>query len=95
MMRRAIALTSFTAGYVLGARAGRERYEQIRATVLGIKNDPHVQEFADEAAGFAKQHGSALTDKVAHKVTGHHLGNHVDESAMPQPGAPTEVGLHL
>ena len=44
MIKRAIALTSFGAGYVLGARAGRERYEQIRKAVLRIKDDPHVQQ---------------------------------------------------
>lgn len=64
MIKKAIALSAFAVGYVLGARAGRERYDQIRALVLGIKNDPHVQQLAGEAAGFAKEHGSALADKV-------------------------------
>lgn len=56
MFKKALALTSFGAGYVLGARAGRERYEQIRNLVLRIKDDPHVQHGLDEAAEFAKQH---------------------------------------
>jgi len=55
-MKKALALTSFGAGYVLGARAGRERYEQIRKIALRIKDDPHVQQGLDEAAEFAKQH---------------------------------------
>ena len=56
MFKKALALTSFGAGYVLGAHAGRERYEQIRNIVLRIKDDPHVQHGLDEAAEFAKQH---------------------------------------
>jgi hypothetical protein len=43
VFKKALALTSFSAGYVLGAHAGRERYEQIRKVVLRIKDDPHVQ----------------------------------------------------
>jgi hypothetical protein len=64
MIKKVIALTSFGAGYVLGAHAGRERYEQIRRLALGVKNDPHVQDLAGEAAEFAKEHGAALVDKV-------------------------------
>jgi hypothetical protein len=95
MIKKAIALTSFAAGYVAGAAAGRERYEQIRRTVLGIKNDPHVQEFAGEAAEFAKEHGSALTDKVAHKVTGHN-GSPPEASVSAQQSPPGPDGsLHL
>jgi hypothetical protein len=69
MMKRLIALTAFGAGYVAGAAAGRERYEQIRKVALNIKDDPHVQDLAGQAAEFTKEHGSALTDKVAEKVT--------------------------
>ncbi|MFL6062993.1 MAG: hypothetical protein ACJ72E_17325 [Marmoricola sp.] len=69
MMKRLIALTAFGAGYVAGAAAGRERYEQIRRTALRIKEDPHVQDVAGQAAEFTKEHGSALVDKVAEKVT--------------------------
>lgn len=64
MIKKAIALTSFTAGYVLGAKAGRERYEQIRTAFLGVKNDPHVQEVAEEAVGIAKEVGVGIGDKV-------------------------------
>ena len=32
----------FVAGYVLGTRAGRQRYEQISETVRKVKEDPTV-----------------------------------------------------
>ena len=39
-------LAGFGAGYVLGARAGRERYEQIRRTWNSAKDDPRLQSIA-------------------------------------------------
>ncbi|MFI7125202.1 YtxH domain-containing protein [Nonomuraea sp. NPDC050153] len=33
-------------GYVLGSRAGRERYEQLRRTAQRVADNPRVQEFA-------------------------------------------------
>lgn len=35
---------AFAAGYVLGAKAGRERYEEIRSAFVRFTSDPHVQE---------------------------------------------------
>jgi hypothetical protein len=39
-------LAGFGAGYVLGARAGRERYEQIRRAYEHAKDDPRLQGIA-------------------------------------------------
>ena len=67
-MKKALALTSFAAGYVLGAKAGRERYEQIRTAFLRVKDDPNVREKVHEAAEFGKEQGAALADKAIHAV---------------------------
>lgn len=67
MIRKALVITSFAAGYVLGAKAGRERYLQIRSLFIRVKNDPHVREKVHEAVEFAHEHGSALTDKALHR----------------------------
>jgi hypothetical protein len=64
MMKRLIALTSFGAGYVLGARAGRERYEQIRSLTMRVKNDPRVQAKAHQAAEVAREQAPVVKDKV-------------------------------
>jgi hypothetical protein len=50
MVKKAIAVTAFASGYVLGARAGRDRYEQIRQFVLRIKADALVAEALTEVA---------------------------------------------
>lgn len=35
---------AFALGYVLGAKAGHERYEQIRSAFAKVMGDPRVQE---------------------------------------------------
>ncbi len=42
-------LLGFGAGYVLGARAGKERYEQIRRAWSQAKDDPRLQSVAGMA----------------------------------------------
>jgi hypothetical protein len=39
------------AGYVLGARAGRERYEQIKRLAVQTRKHPAVAQLADQAGG--------------------------------------------
>jgi hypothetical protein len=57
-------LIAFALGYVLGAQAGRERYEQIRGTVNKVKNDPRVQERTQHAVDVAKHQAPIVADKV-------------------------------
>ena len=64
-MKKLVALTSFAAGYVLGAKAGRERYEQIRRLALRIKDDPRVQETAHSAADKAREQAPIVGHKLA------------------------------
>jgi hypothetical protein len=52
-------------GYVLGTRAGRERYEQIRAGAMKVWNDPRVQEQFSTVEEFVK----AKAPDVAEKAT--------------------------
>lgn len=42
-------LVGFGAGYVLGTKAGRERYEEIRATWNQIMGNPRVQRTLDRS----------------------------------------------
>jgi hypothetical protein len=48
------------AGYVLGARAGRERYEQIKNWMGGMAQSDRVQTFTDK--------GKAVADLTAERV---------------------------
>lgn len=57
------------AGYVLGARAGKERYAQIKRGAAALWANPKVQSTVDDlegkAATTAKSGGAQLSGKVA------------------------------
>ncbi|AXT85150.1 hypothetical protein C6I20_08105 [Aeromicrobium sp. A1-2] len=43
-IKKLTILAAFGGGYILGAKAGRERYEQIRNAATQVKQDPRVQQ---------------------------------------------------
>ena len=53
-------VVGLTAGYVLGARAGRQRYEQIKDAYLRVYNTPAVQKQVDKVAELGKSAAFAL-----------------------------------
>ena len=59
-------------GYVLGARAGRERYDQIRAGAAKVRRFPVVARPLDAAgqkvSDIVRAGGEQVTDKVADAV---------------------------
>ncbi len=98
-MRKLTLLIAFGLGYVLGARAGRERYTQIMGTVDKVRQDPRVQEKAHQVADTARQHAPAVADKVTSaataataaakdKVTGSSNGSEPHFMAGPQGDLP-------
>jgi len=64
-MKKLLILVAGGIGYVLGTKAGRERYEQMRNTVNKVKDDPRVQEKAHQAADLAKEKAPVVKDKIA------------------------------
>ena len=64
-MKKLTLLIAGGIGYVLGTRAGRERYEQIKKAATRVKDDPRVQEKASQAADLAKEKAPIVKDKVA------------------------------
>ena len=57
-------IAGFGAGYVLGAKAGRERYEQIRRAYQHAKDDPRLQ----SAAGMAQARADAAVSSVKNRI---------------------------
>ena len=57
-------LAGFGAGYVLGSKAGRERYEQIRRGWEQAKDDPRLQSIAGVAQAKADDALSSLRTKM-------------------------------
>jgi hypothetical protein len=77
------------AGYVLGARSGRERYDQIADKAREILHHPRVQETADQAqqvmqekAGQARQ---VMQEKMG-STTSSNGGGTIDETASTDAG---------
>lgn len=72
MRGKAGLVIGLAAGYVLGTRAGRERYEQIKAQVDKVWNLDPVQEQVVKVTDFAKSTAMALPSTLwdsAVKVT--------------------------
>jgi hypothetical protein len=65
MRGKIMLLTGGAVGYVLGTRAGRERYEQIATQARNLWNNPKVQEKAAQAQDLAKDKVPVIKDKVA------------------------------
>ncbi len=77
MKGKILFLTGLGLGYVLGTRAGRERYEQIKTAVGRLWNDPRVQHQVDNVEAFVKDKAPDLAEfvtdgakKVAAQVAG-------------------------
>ena len=67
-MKKLLVLVAGGIGYVLGTKAGRQRYEQIRGTFNKVKDDPRVQEKAHHAADLAKEKVTHAADAASAKV---------------------------
>ncbi|UUU34087.1 YtxH domain-containing protein [Streptomyces sp. CA-210063] len=62
-------------GYVLGTRAGRERYEQLKKSAQQVAQNPAVRNTAESAA----QQGRVFAGKAYHVVS-ERVGDHVPDS---------------
>jgi hypothetical protein len=63
-MKKLTLLLAVGIGYVLGARAGRARYDQIKKLAFKVKEDPRVQSAASTVADTARQQAPVVADKV-------------------------------
>ncbi len=64
-MGKATLVVGLAAGYVLGTRDGRERYEQIKTQANRLVQDPRVQRKASRAQDLAKEKAPQARAKVA------------------------------
>lgn len=76
-------------GYVLGTRAGRERYDQIVAQARGLWENPRVQEAASRAPSQAQRAASAASSKLGGQ---HRDGSDVTPPSETYPNAGSSPG---
>ncbi|GAA3847114.1 YtxH domain-containing protein [Streptomyces phyllanthi] len=65
MRYRLTFIAGLALGYVLGTRAGRERYEQLKKSARQVAENPAVRNTAESAA----QQGRAFAGKAYHVVS--------------------------
>lgn len=62
------AALGLAAGYVLGSRAGRDRYEKIKSTARGVWKDPRVRDKVQAAEEVVKEKAQSAAETVKDKA---------------------------
>lgn len=68
MKGKILLLTGLAVGYVLGTRAGRERYEEIKTAANKLWSDPRVQKPVKQAEEFVKENVKQAEEFVKDKA---------------------------
>lgn len=68
MRYRVIFVAGVAVGFVLGARAGRERYEQIKRLARKAADNPSVQQAAAAAQAQATEFARTARERVTEQV---------------------------
>jgi hypothetical protein len=63
-----VAAGAAAVGYVLGTKAGRAQFEQLKAKADEFAHDPRVRSGVSSIAGEVKNHADKLPDPVAGAV---------------------------
>jgi hypothetical protein len=77
MRGKLMFISGLAAGFVLGSRAGREKYEEIRANAKKVWEHPTVQ----EAAGVAQAQANKLYSEGKDKLNQSKLGEKLHTSS--------------
>jgi len=81
-------------GYVLGTRAGREKYDQMKSAALRLWNDPRVQKRVDDAGDFVKDKAPEVAEFLADgakKVVSQVSGSKAPTAAPAKPATRTST----
>lgn len=96
-MSKITIAVAFGAGYGLGARAGRERYREIKGRASAVWQSDTVQEQASKAQDLAKDQASkaaeAAKDKLPSRLGGK-VDGHCGDAANRDRGAVEAAGSH-
>lgn len=89
-MRRMTFVTGFSLGYLLGAKAGRQRYEQIMRQLRRLAGQPVVHDAATAVKDEAIDLLSAAKGKVSTKIGGSEVTTESRDYAVTgHPYSPT------
>lgn len=85
-MSKLVILAAGAAGYVLGAKAGRKRYDQIATSAQRFWSDPRVQHAAGDAKDKARQKAPEVREKLDTVVSS--VSEKVSKSTNGSSGKP-------
>lgn len=88
-MKKLLMLAAAAAGYVFGAKAGRERYDQIRAQAQKIAQDPRVQQKAQQAAEVAREKAPIIKGKASEAASSKTGSGRGSDLSSPSPSTPS------
>jgi hypothetical protein len=87
MRGKLMFITGLAAGFVLGSRAGREKYEEIRSSAKKVWEHPSVQ----EAAGVAQAQATKLYSESKDKLQSSKFGEKLHTTTATTESTPTET----
>ncbi|GAB7047723.1 hypothetical protein [Catenuloplanes indicus] len=85
MRGKLLFIGGLAAGFVLGARAGREKYEELRVQARKVLDHPTVQ----EAAGVAQAQANRLYSEGKDKLANSKLGEKLSTTGSTSAGSTT------
>ena len=88
MRGKLMFLTGLAAGFVLGSRAGREKYEELRDSAKKLWDSPTVQ----EAAGVAQAQANKLYSEGKDKLQSSKLGEKLQATTTNSTPADSLAG---
>ena len=89
MFKKSMLLVAGAAGYVLGTRAGRERYEQIKEQADRLMNNPKVRDAASQVQDVVAEKAPIVKEKVADAAPSRHSADSPDVGPADLPGTAT------
>ena len=87
MRGKLMFISGLAAGFVLGSRAGREKYEEIRANAKKVWEHPTVQ----EAAGVAQAQANKLYTEGKDKIGSSKLGEKISSGSSSSTSSDTTL----
>jgi hypothetical protein len=89
MRGKLMFITGLAAGFVLGSRAGREKYEEIAANAKKVWEHPTVQ----EAAGVAQAQANKLYSESKDKISSSKLGEKLSTTSSTSSSSSSDSDL--
>jgi hypothetical protein len=86
MKGKILLVVGLGVGYVLGTRAGREKYDKMKAAASAFWNDPRVKAQVDNVEGFVKEKAPEVSEFIsdsAKKVVGSVTGSKSTPARKP------------